>query len=907
MLAGFRRWLLAPSTPLSGERRLLAFADTTRKPYSKDSGIAPEADAIAAMEEAKKKEQDETIEKTSQKTADKVAEAMSKDGKPKEQEAGDAGAGGDSNDVQEAPKLSATEVLRTVEGSIAKIEETQKRFASCDKHAKNMLGEHYKRWQKDDLFLSTQHVQLLQMKGTLEALQRWENQKLTPSEMLDAIAGSAKFANGGDNTAWGDTIRGTRETVDKELKQDTPLGKMALDVLRGDTLPKANESDRIAAQAEAKRITELVDKEIDLNACLLQPMDEYAKRINEALEKADSAKILEEVEKAAGAHEMSQTGKDKGGSKFQMNNIRGSLENILGVRLKSAMEMWNGLKSIWEAYKESWEQKGRLESAEFAHSISKALLKKLPYGEDVDQILQKNNESKNDEVKEAFISFLKSKNISFRAIFEDGLLRQNRHDPNRSRAILEYCAAKGWLYRFYEEEGKDALDRKLFGEYRLGDMVPKDWSKDDTENYYYDLVTKNEKGEEEETDATYARVRKRDNVPAFVKNIEIELGNLNFWAVIGIVKRAMERGLQAEVCPWLTTTIYTWMEEHAGERRYMPQTFLDQLGNLGLYRTNRWIGFPKAERNLMNGWILSTSVNLDEAGAAGKAIKRVREEILQKSKRSFKTEDDIKLLKRLIGRVMTGETLDSDTPDLELPKGVSISIFSDRYKEARDSYADADGDPTVPGIKDEDPDYFTQVTDNILMGETSLQALMTGDGRGGFTHLEKFSSYFGGVLVLYRNFKQRGMRSEAENLRKELGRKLTAVMRTSVLNDSRTDQVHEIKTKVKGKYQELAMYTLVREGFLDIGVLVRCVYDGGGGKTWTRRTLEQLDRGLVWELDEIMKQKSGAAKEQAFSNHMKKWYAVSGFPDTEPWGREKLGTAKKKGEGAAEDAMAMAA
>lgn len=756
----------------------------------------------------------------------------------------------EQSNTEEEPPLRTREVLEEVTEACNKMQNLQERMNACNAHARQVLkGEQLKRWNEDANFVSTFVVETTSWKLFLEQIAEFETGKMPRHVLLDVIGDYCKTETFESGMNWNDVHRNILKTMHdrnidlKAERRAAPKNRIKKYFGRTDSAATGNESTRIMLQQPA---IEDFKNIVGLQSNFLIPIQARCAALMSAIKESQIESNITRM--ADPQSELNE------GSVNIYGQTRAYASNVLNS-MYSFYDIYKAGKGIIDTYKEAFEQSARLKQARL-EDVAGKFLAWLPYGQDVEQILHANNEKKNDEVKHSYVEYLKSRKIGFRELFlgAGSLMDLNKSDPNRGRAVLEYAASKGWLYNLYTEETKEVGERMVFAKWKLADLVPTDWEHSDIDNYYSELLSENGQGETAESESAYKRIQKRENTQAFIQNIHIELHNLNFWAVEGICKRAVERGLAAEVGPWLGVTILSWLRDHPEYAKFLNTTFFDRIGALSMYSTSQTLGWLKADRENLEKWAQTGTSNITEAGTLGKVISQIEEEIKTKSQRKFTTADDRKLLDRFVSRVLTGEILTSETKDLALSKDATISIFASQYNKYRAEFQRMDGKPSTPRVPDHDPDYYVQKTDTLLTGEEMVGDILEGNRGGGLTNKDKALPWIANIIDLYKELEKKGMRDAAENLRTELGRKITKAIVDGVLTDSRAGSMASLNIKIKSEGKKLMMKTMVERGLLDVGALVKGVWKGWQG-TWAKEVLQQYDRTLAGELDKLVKKK----------------------------------------------------
>lgn len=873
MLHSSSHWRFARERASHKERRLLAFANGTpggpnqpndppdpANPNVPDPTVPPATPHTPAQPQGAEGQHPApaaNVQEGQQRTREQTANALHPDDH-EHAEAGHDAPHGDHAHGQETVRenLTAADVAQAVEEMKEKVASLLDRMVKIGGQAKELMNaDNYKRWSEDRSTLERTMGRIEKWSQLTEKAARLEAGKMPPSEVLTNYIGmlAREEEDPEQRRQWGEQIAPTRQYIQERLANSTATAdvtRLALGYMRGEQIPSTvNESTKLQIPLEAQSIGRDISGQLGLKEKILLPIYDQIQSLGTALTNAKTEEMIAAVEE--GTH-VTEVAKAEGGGIFSM------------FKWVSILDIIEGFKQVKDAYIEVWHQKQHLKGGAIAKGIAR-IVEPFPYGEDVKQELESSERRKNDEVKDKYVNFLKSSNTSFKALFasEHGapLLEKNSNDPNRSRAVLEYAASKGWLYHLDDEQFKPPREKMIFG-WRLADLVPSDWHDEEIGDYYYVLLGQNKQGAEKEENETYTRIKDRDDTPIFIKNLANEIDGVNLWAALGVAKRAMERGLYSEVSPWLATTLLRKLSDPK-IRKFVPRSFLDKIGSLSAYHSAFTLGIIKQERKgILDKWLRSSSKDVKDAGTLGNVTSMIREEILSKTTRTFPEgdEDAQRDLDKYISKVLAGYVLDSKTPELQMRTGEKVSIYSDKYtKVYRDSKTlHAFGTPEVPGVGHEDPDYYTLRCDNILGNEEIVKEILSRTGQGSFKYEDKARLYMGTILELYMELKEdRHMDEEAENFRKEMGGKL-ALFITDALGDPRSGGLinQQLATgRMKGKE---GLPLLLHKGFFDISIITTAHLNNKGDRKLSALLLKQnsIDigsPGLYHSLEKALK------------------------------------------------------
>ncbi|TSC58245.1 MAG: hypothetical protein Greene041619_676 [Candidatus Peregrinibacteria bacterium Greene0416_19] len=388
--------------------------------------------------------------------------------------------------------------------------------------------------------------------------------------------------------------------------------------------------------------------------------------------KDEMAHMREHIETLAAAKKKSaDTKQEKGGSIFGKIKFY-SINNII-----------EGVKNNWNAYVKTWEQWNQLKVAEVSQRMG-GLTKFLPGSESARQALNLDLEHKDEEVKESYKKFLVSDIITFDELRYGGgahgpaLLEINKHDGNRFRGALEYMASKGWLYDInLEVKPPTVMGYPLVP----GGTVPGTWSEHKAEEYLIDLDNQNRTGQRNEVERGFNRVKSRADIPPMIRIMEEELKRRNYWAIEGIIKRAIEKGKKGETSTWLSTTIMRYLRDDPVARQYFPRDLMDEIGNIGIQSPAWTTTFFKLDRDEIDDW-RAGKIGFGEAGDLASAIALVEKDILAAQKESGKPPLSTQDFDQLVAQVLASQTV-----GVKEGWKKPISIYNHRYTKYRDAIA----------------------------------------------------------------------------------------------------------------------------------------------------------------------------------------------------------------------------
>ncbi len=491
------------------------------------------------------------------------------------------------------------------------------------------------------------------------------------------------------------------------------------------------------------------------------------------------------------------------------------------IQLMSAKDIWNGMKFVWEAFVQTYKQSAAIREARVAKGIAGVvtpLTNNIEWFRGADQILDSNLERKNNEEKNQFVEFLKSKQITCRQLFQPGgFMDQNKSSPNRALAVLEYAASRGFLYDLKKSGNANVNAIMLFGKWRAVDVVPRHWTETEIVNYFSNLSSTNESGADSEKNSAARREHTTDNIPDFIKAIKGELHDMNFWAASGIMNRALERGLRGETSPWLATTLLSVLKDEKDPmaRQFIEQTVIDAIGTKSFYHGAFTLGAFKKYRREIMAWADDEEgiIDLEDITPFTKAIVIIERDIQKHASKKLEQEE----LDLIVAKVLAGQVVNVGN--------WSISIFEDRFKDYR-------GDIVQEEVKFEelDSDYFSNISEVVSLSHQSIfeQTFQMSNER--VLHKDKANGLLTSVIKLDAEIEKGGNEEAIKNYRESMQEKFAYTLQSGSMNSSRaTPWRHNEILTPEGK-TAVAFVELMRRNLLDPHVLISLIISNGGVK-----------------------------------------------------------------------------
>lgn len=544
----------------------------------------------------------------------------------------------------------------------------------------------------------------------------------------------------------------------------------------------ANYSDRVQMAAEAMAIPAIfafVQKK-------LRRAKAGIERINNALEQGTGddgigpvKPILTEVEGRGGGQGGNKEVKydphmeSHGGG---ITHLYKEFQHATGLKLYSIKGIMEGFHLWYEAYHGALHKFHHREGSMLAHFMGKATAK-LPFGTDVEIELEANDDKANDEVKDTYKEILTKRNVNFRALIEgpESELSRNIKDYNRTRAILEYAASRGWLY----DLDQGSTDH-FFGRH-IHDLVPHEWDHNRVKNYISKLTTEQNQGKKAEQEKYHQRYFNVNSTDVFVKLMEEELDKVNMWGAMGILQRSLERGLWGHVAPWHSVVLIRAIQKNPLLQRYMTIDVLDQFGNKSLYNSyGRWSGnvtkltrkqwYKAIQESLRSGTPLDLKNVKDDEGKTMQGV----DVFLRAEKEIEKLYGPYRNLDATLKKKFDEDLALFISGGIIERNNKKVSIFSSKF----DDWTTKDVGQGQIKIGDEDEDYFRNgmyhqpAETTTTADEVVFTQIFEVTGNGQFEHETRAKFTADSIITMLEDFEEKGMKAEKNKYSSILRRKL---------------------------------------------------------------------------------------------------------------------------------------
>ncbi len=372
--------------------------------------------------------------------------------------------------------------------------------------------------------------------------------------------------------------------------------------------------------------------------------------------------------------------------------------------------------------------------------------------------------SSNSEESDKFLDYIKKEGFTYDELFgpdgegnSGGLLYDNRHNFNRTKAVLEYAADKAWLYK---------LDR-----FNGHSVYGVDYIKQEGHESFQELVQKNEQGKKHEIDHGYEKIDKDADVPPIIDVLIHELEEKKIFAAVGVLKRLQEKAKYSHSNAWGAVTFINAMrglhDHHPGKveklLKVMDKGALDQIGNIGIGQSAWTLTMFKTLRDQLESW-KNGGPFVTEKNYLARAIKMIEDKFDSKHIKFKKQKDK----DEAIAMILAGKTYKDEST------GLVISIFNSEFKYYRDYWNKAS---TTTSAKDSDDDWFNPENggaDILLLGKAGLLEIAGRQSQGPFVHGTKAPNYFAQVFMRDNDLETHGLQDAKNNFRNEMREKVNS-------------------------------------------------------------------------------------------------------------------------------------
>lgn len=602
-----------------------------------------------------------------------------------------------------------------------------------------------------------------------------------------------------------DELRAIDRTQEALLRRDGGLPDVSSDQAWGRLTP-----------AEQRHVIDFMRDNLGINVYLQSTMalaTNITKRIETDEDKVEVklTKRVQDVQGVLGKEQRNIPAWDEKMSIFGMlKSARGGWEQMkqtLGIEFYTPMQLWMAFQELKEAFEEVRKQNDRLKASKLSALAGRALAPVL--GHDFELILENNQIKKNDEVKNGFLEALKSD--SWDPGFDDmfkpgGILDQNFHDKNRTRAIIEFAVTKGML--FDASDGDASKEKVLFGRWRYRDLVPSEWSEGQINSYWGNQAAANALNTKKRAEIGKDLVKNVEKAEDFIAVITDTIKSHDLWLAKGMIERAFDKGKDGKFSAWMAVTLMELLRTDPILRRYAPVEWLDQVGIISAKTAAFTMGHLNFHRNMyIMPWLRSGEESLRGAGNLGQIIQDLKDDIL-----AVDSSLDQEKLNEMIGRILATQQVEH--------KGKVFTIFDEKYNY----YNAGSGMQREVDVKELSDDFFNDRSEILLCDAPIIaKILQYGSTRlfdYDFRAKKLFSHAVRAQEELYESIKEhpdqeRQLRKAAERFRTTFGEKMEKKFR-ELFQQSGTLTLTEFTLDDEATP---ALAAMVQEGFVSLDTM----------------------------------------------------------------------------------------
>lgn len=617
------------------------------------------------------------------------------------------------------------------------------------------------------------------------------------------------------------------------------------------------------SKAEKEAITNKISEKAGLNA-VKASFEEDVESIGETLTKHDLEKKIMQQQRSVFEEKMEdvdvktpESDAEGGNSPLQRGfeglqhgwaNIQaaiGKANNLAGIEWMSLYEWYEAFNEVIESIKEVKKRKSRGRIARAALQIGRvaALIPGMG-GSDLVNVLDEQQQAKNDEVKDAFKKELGNsrQDFGFKNLFGDGagepgLLRYYHQlgDTNRTRAILEFAAGKGLLY---EIEGNSWDKYMLPGGIPFRSLMPSEWTDNQVDTWFGNLQFSNTQGITAQMKAGEDFVSGRATVAGYLEPFKGTVNSLSLWFAKGVANKALTKVKEGEMSALLTLTVLEAWENNELFRRYVPEEWLDRLSGDSKQLLVGMLKYDK--KHLLEGargndkHKLNVTHDLEDAHEDGKDGKQrlgplvaaVRKLIISKDRDldpSRYSGDERKKVQEKF-RTIQAQVLACKV--VTLPNGKKISVFMPELRPYHIQYEPNEmRDAAVDKIGD---DFFIERSE-IINSTAEVMQYVGAVRDQGFAEPTKARYFFSHIIDLYEELNAQAATDQAfaraaANFKAKIGpnldqwaeRSLKAGIGTEkLLTEFHSDQ------GLKGKPKRRLVLTLLEQGLISMSLITK--------------------------------------------------------------------------------------
>lgn len=523
--------------------------------------------------------------------------------------------------------------------------------------------------------------------------------------------------------------------------------------------------------------------------------------------------------------------------------------NTLGIEWLTFYEWKTAFSEVIESIKEVRKRKsiGRITRAALSIGRVAALLPGTG-GQDLLNVLEEQQQKKNDEIKDDFKKELGDarKDYGFKDMFGDGagnsgLLKTyiSLHDTNRTRAIVEFAASKGMLF---DIDSKSWQEYVLPGGIPFRDAMPAEWNDTQIGSYFENQQYANRQGADSAMKAGEALVKGRNTFNGYTDVFKGAVNGMHLWFAKGVANEALKKVKNGEMSATLTLIVLEAWESNALFRQYVPSEWLDRLSG---DHKQMFVGMLKYDhkhliagaRDPMNTGATIThdlaKANENERDPnkpqprLGPLVVAIRNYLINKDP-SLRNEDS--KLMEYTAKVMASQTV-------ELSNGVFASIYSPELAPYQIKY-----DPNEmrgANVQLMGDDHFIERSE-ITHGTVEVMKAVGAVGQDGFAHSEKARYYFSHIIDNYEELLARAkqqktkggtralqnakeLESAAEKFREFISPQLNEWVKEALAGNGGVKLTNVQHKKQDGRY---LLATLVRDNLITPSVIEQMSTEG---------------------------------------------------------------------------------
>ena len=597
-------------------------------------------------------------------------------------------------------------------------------------------------------------------------------------------------------------------------------------------------------------------------------------------EKPLLTRVLEDFQKRLGKEQADEPAIEGEGA-FTLHSVQGmwnKTKQSLGIEFYTPMQLYLAFQELKEAFLEVRKQKDRLQASKIAAFAGRAL-SPLPYfGRDFEMILENSQIKKNDEVKNGFVEALKapSWDPGFDDLFKPGgIMDQNFHDKNRTRAILEYAASKGFLYELMDSS--TSANKVLFGRWKYESLLPSEWTEQQVSAYWGNLPGDNTNGGEKRAELGKELTKNVDNADEFIESIDTAIKTHDLWFAKGVIERALDRGKSGNLSARIGVLVMERMRTDPLLRKVIPIGWMDKTGVLSAKTAAFTFGHFNFQRKYIYAWARSGETSMRGAGSLGRIIEDVKQDILDKdpaldpdkhTQGSEEWEKAQKTLNLLVGRVLASEIIEvgngkgKGVPADGSQGGKIVSIFDRKFDfYNKGSGKQRDDEVDIEKLPD---DFFNDPSEILLCDAPIISKILSYGSTRLFDHdfrAKMLFTHAGERLAELKKLagqardrdQRRALEGAAERFQTTFGAKIVRFLKTKVYPQTNTLPL----TAFTLEDGTPAIMSMVRAGFVPLSVLEE------GLKADKRDTTEFVEALLEQLIDDPAKDENDLRKAAA--------------------------------------------